>query len=63
MDEISKVLSEIRIAEDKFRKIQENPAMYGAEYGLNVNESELLGKVINLVGEVNIAADSILKRC
>ena len=63
MDEISKVLSEIRIAEDKFRKIQENPAMFGAENGLTANQLELLGKVISMVGEINIAADTILKRC
>jgi len=62
MDEISKVLSEIRIVEDKFRKIQENPAMYGAENGLTANQLELLEKVKNLVGEANIAADTILKR-
>jgi hypothetical protein len=62
MDEIKKVLLAIRTVEDKFRKIQENPALHGAENGLTAHEQELLGKLINLCGEVNIAGDVILKR-
>jgi hypothetical protein len=59
---INKVLIEIKTVEEKFRKIQENPALNGAEYGLTAHEHELLEKLISLVGEANIAADEIVKR-
>lgn len=62
MDEIKKVLLAIRTVEDKFRKIQGNPALHGAESGLTAHEQELLGKLIDLCGEVNIAGDAISKR-
>jgi len=59
---ILQVLSEIKTVEEKFRKIQENPALNGAENGLTADEIELLNKLIGLCGEVNIAGDAILKR-
>ena len=62
MDEISRALKEIAVVEEKFRKIQENPALYGAENGLSTHEVEILEKLINSIGEANLAADSILKR-
>jgi hypothetical protein len=61
-DLISKTLTEIRTVEEKFRKIQENPALNGAEYGLTAQEQESLKKLISLAGEANIAADAILRR-
>jgi len=61
-NEIMQVLLAIKTVEEKFRKIQENPALYGAENGLTADEHELLGKLIGLCGEVNIAGDVILKR-
>jgi len=36
--------------------------LYGAENGLTNQEVEMLGRLISLVGEVNIAADNIIKR-
>jgi len=61
-NEIIQVLLATQTVEEKFRKIQENPAMNGVENGLTANEHELLGKLIGLCGEVNIAGDAILKR-
>jgi len=61
-NKIIQILSAIKTVEEKFRKIQENPALYGAEEGLTFDEHELLGKLIGLCGEVNIAGDAILKR-
>jgi len=54
---------EIKTVEKKFRRIQEKSVQNGAENGLTANEQELLGKLINLCGEVNIAGDVILRRC
>jgi hypothetical protein len=59
---ITKTLLGIKSIEEKFSKIQENPALYGAENGLTNQEVEMLGRLITLVGEVNIAADKIIKR-
>jgi hypothetical protein len=59
---LARHLSEIREVEEKFRKIQENPALYGAEYALTPHELEIIEKVINLSGEINIAGKEILKR-
>jgi hypothetical protein len=61
-NEIMHVLSAVKTVEEKYRKIQENPALNGAENGLTAYEIELLGKLIGLCGEVNIAGDAILKR-
>jgi len=62
-NEIMEVLLAIKTVEEKFRKIQGNPALNGAENGLTTDEQELLSKLIGLCGEVNIAGDAILKRC
>jgi len=59
---ITRTLIEIRTVEEKFRKIQENPALYGAENSLTAHDLEILEKLISLAGEANIAADAILKR-
>jgi hypothetical protein len=59
---ITRTLMEIRTVEDKFRKIQENPALYGAENGFTAHEAETLEKLISISGEINIAADEIIKR-
>jgi len=59
---IIQTLLAIKTVEEKFRKIQENPALHGSENGLTADEHELLGKLIDLCGEVNIAGDAILKR-
>jgi hypothetical protein len=52
----------IKTVKEMFRKIQENPALYGAENGLTSHEMEILEKLISLMGEANIAADEISKR-
>ena len=62
MDKITQVIISIKSVEEKFRKIQKNPSLYGAEYGLTTEEHELLEKLIYVSGEVNIAADAIIKR-
>jgi len=59
---ISQALSKIKVVEEKYRKIQENPALYGVENGLTTHEQEILNKLIDSVGEANIAADAIIKR-
>jgi hypothetical protein len=59
---ITRTLMEIKTVEEKFSKIQENPALYGAEYGLTAHELETLEKLYSLLGVVNIAADAIIKR-
>jgi hypothetical protein len=59
---IAQILVEINRVEGKFRKIQENPALNGAENGLTAKELEILDKIIAQCGEANIAADAILKR-
>jgi len=61
-NEIIKVLLAVRTVEEKFRKIQENPALNGAENGFTAEENKLIGQLIDLCGEVNIAGDAILKR-
>jgi hypothetical protein len=62
MDIITQALLVIKTVEEMFRRIQENPALYGAENGLTSQEMEILEKLISLIGEVNIAADTISKR-
>jgi len=59
---ITQALIEIKRVEEKFCKIQENPAMNGATFGLTAHEQVILEKLIALCGEVNIAGDSISKR-
>jgi len=59
---ITKTLLEIKVVEEKFSKIQENPALYGAENGLTAHELETLEKLLNQLNAVNIAADAIIKR-
>ena len=60
--EINQVLLAIKTVEEKYRKIQENPALHGAENGFTADELEKFSKLIDLCGEVNIAGDAILKR-
>jgi hypothetical protein len=63
MNTIGQTLVAIREVEEKFAKIQENPARYGAENGgLTAQEIDLLEKLITLIGEVNLAGSAILKR-
>ena len=61
-NEVRDALLEFQTVVEKFRKIQENPALYGAENGLTAKELKLLEKIIHLVGEAAIAADEILNR-
>jgi hypothetical protein len=62
MNIITQTLIGIKTVEEKFRKIQENPALNGAENGLTSHEVEILEKLISLSGEASIAADEISKR-
>jgi hypothetical protein len=62
MDRIAQILVGIKIVEEKFAKIQENPSLYGSENGLTNKEVEILDKLIEYIGVAGIAADSILKR-
>ena len=62
MNEITKTLLELKAVEEKFRKIQENLALYGAENGLSAHEQEVLDKIISLIGAANIAGNEIAKR-
>jgi hypothetical protein len=59
---IARTINAIRDVEEKFRKIQENPALHGAELGLTAEEHEMLEKVIEYCGEVAIAGDAIARR-
>jgi len=59
---ISKTLAEIKVVEEKFSKIQKNPALYGAENGLSTHELETLEKLNRQLDVANIAADAIIKR-
>jgi len=59
---ITQVLISIKTVEEKFRKIQENPALHGAENGLTTAEHEILEKLISLLGEFNIAGDEITRK-
>jgi hypothetical protein len=63
MNTITRILVAIKTVEEKFSKIQENPSLYGAENGLTTQETEILEKLIDLCGEVNLAGDAISKRC
>jgi hypothetical protein len=62
IDIITQAFNNIKDVEEKFARIQENPALYGAENGLTNQECELLKKLIASIGEANLAADAILKR-
>jgi len=63
MNTIARTLLVIREVEEKYSKIQENPALYGSENGgLEKHEIELLERLIELSGEVNIAGNAIMKR-
>lgn len=62
MNILTQALVEMNGVEEKFRKIQENPALYGAENGLTAEELTLLEKLRAVVGEANLAATEILKR-
>lgn len=59
---INQTLLEIKTVEEKFSKIQKNPALYGAENGLTTHELETLEKLIGQLGVANITLDAILKR-
>jgi len=61
-DLIFRTLMEIKRVEEKYRKIQENPAMNSTTNGLTAHEQEILEKLIALCDEVNIAGDAISKR-
>jgi hypothetical protein len=62
MDTILKTLIEIKRIEEKFAKIQEDPARNGAENGLTNHELEIFEKLIEQIGAASIAADGIIKR-
>ena len=62
MDEIMQVLLEIKNIEERFSKIQENPALYGPENGFTEDELKKLDLIISLIGESSISATAILKR-
>jgi hypothetical protein len=62
MNTILQTLIAIRAVEEKFAKIQENPALNGSENALSREEMELLEKLITLCGEVNLAGDAITRR-
>ena len=62
MDEIIRVLLELRDLEERFRKILENPALNGAECGFTTEELEKLEKLIGLVGEATIVGNEIMKK-
>jgi hypothetical protein len=62
MNIIARTIAVISEVEKKFQKIQENPALNGAEHGLTSEELELLEKLIDLCGEVNLAGDAIARR-
>ena len=62
MEEIKRTLIAIKTVEEKFQKIQENPALNGPENGLTTHELAILNKLIEYCGEVNIAGDAICKR-
>jgi hypothetical protein len=62
MNTILRTLIEIRSIEEKFAKIQENPALYGAENGLTNHELAIFEKLIEQIGAANLAVDAILKR-
>ena len=59
---IINVLLEIKTVEEKFRKIQKNPALYGAENGLSSSEHKTLEKLISQIGEINLAANEIFNK-
>ncbi|GMO36114.1 MAG: hypothetical protein Ta2B_16220 [Termitinemataceae bacterium] len=61
MNKINKLI-EIKNVEEKFIKIQENPALNGYENGLTNQEEETLEKLISLMGEVNLIETEISKR-
>ncbi|GHT87101.1 hypothetical protein FACS1894137_13720 [Spirochaetia bacterium] len=59
---IKQTIISISTVEKKFRKIQENPALNGAENGLTADEQEILEKLIALCGEASTAGDEIARR-
>jgi hypothetical protein len=61
-DRIKQVLISIKKVEEKFARIQENPALHGAENGLTDQELGILDKLIVISGEAMLAADAISKR-
>ena len=63
MNEITQALLDLRDLEERFRKILENPALNGAEYGFTTEEHEKLEKLVALVGQATIAGNEICKRC
>jgi hypothetical protein len=62
MNTVLQTLIAIKAVEEKFAKIQENPALNGSENGLSNEEQALLEKLTALCGEVNLAGDAIIKR-
>jgi hypothetical protein len=58
---IAVILSNIRDIEEKFAKIQENPALYGAD-GFTADELKIFEQLIVQTGEINIAGNAIAKR-
>jgi hypothetical protein len=62
MDVILQTLISIRKVEEKFARIQKNPALYGAENGLTPQEIETLDKLIAMNSEAMLAADAISRR-
>lgn len=62
MGTIAQLLIKLREVEEKFRNIQENPSLNGAENGLTDEENGMLEKLIVYCGEVNLAGDAIARR-
>jgi hypothetical protein len=59
---IANAIPAIREVEEQFAKIQENPALYGAENGFTAERLELLNQLITLCGETSFAGKEIMKR-
>jgi hypothetical protein len=59
---LAKASTVLREIEEQFAKIQENPALYGAENGFNAERLELLDQVTTQCGVVNIAGKEIARR-
>jgi hypothetical protein len=62
IDVMTEALIRIINIKEKFARIQENPALYGAKNGLTAEESEILEKLIAISGEAAFAAKEILRR-
>jgi hypothetical protein len=59
---IAKTLTAVRKVEEQFARIQENPALYGAEDGFTAEELAILEQLITLCGEAGLAGKEIGRR-